>query len=180
MNRRRRRMTAARGERGESRVHCGPLGRLIVWVVCGLSVSVGAQILPDAKILDFRFPEYGDDGQLEWVLRGETAQMFPSESRVHITGALVEIYRDGNVDMVVRAPECDYSQDGKKASTDGPVEITARNLTIRGRGMQWDSASTRMVLERDVHVTILNPKEGIAPEPQPQEPAPESTEEENS
>jgi lipopolysaccharide export system protein LptC len=143
-----------------------------------LAAGAAAQLIPDAKILDFRIPEYDEDGQLKWVLRGDAAQMVPEEKRVRITGARVEIYRDGKVDMLVRAPECDYRQDGKKAWTDGPVEITARNLTIRGEGMQWDSAGSKMVLERNVHVTILNPKEGMTPEPEPAAPAAGATREE--
>ena len=153
---------------------------LTVWIACGLCAGAAAQILPEARIMDFRIPEYDVDGALKWVLRGDAAQMFPGEGRIRITGARVEIYRNGGIDMVVRAPECDYSQDGKKAWTDGPVEITARNLTIRGRGMEWESATNRMILHHDVRVTVLNPKEGVAPESPPTEPATDATEEGSS
>ena len=111
-------------------------------------------------ITDFSVPEYDDDGVLISELRGDYADILP-DGRARIRGLQIQFYRDGNQGMQISAPECEYHEQQKTASSSSDVRIANDSMVVTGNGFSWNAADERLVIESKVRVELKNVRKQV-------------------
>ncbi|MFA5191152.1 MAG: hypothetical protein WC740_10515 [Verrucomicrobiia bacterium] len=106
----------------------------------------------------FTVPEYNADGQLVWQMFGESARVELVGGKVEVRGMRLELYQKGSLDATMRSPVCLFDRTSKTASSDEAVEIVSTNMTVTGKGFEWNSNDSRMRIRSDATMTILNRK----------------------
>ncbi len=106
----------------------------------------------------FTVPEYNADGQLIWQMFGESARVELVGGKVEVQGMRLELYQKGTLDATMRSPVCLFDRTSKTATSDEAVEIVSTNMTVTGKGFEWNSNDSRMRIRNDVTMTILNRK----------------------
>jgi hypothetical protein len=106
----------------------------------------------------FTVPEYNADGQLIWQMFGESARVELVGGKVEVRGMRLELYQKGTLDATMRSPVCLFDRSSKTASSDDAVEIVSTNMTVTGKGFEWNSNDSRMRIRSDATMTILNRK----------------------
>jgi hypothetical protein len=107
----------------------------------------------------FRIPERDAAGDLIWLMEGDKARII-EEGRIQIFNVQLETYRKGTIDQTLRSSECyliRQSQDGRvktHAESTNAVEITGKNILITADGFQWFPDQTRLVMKKNVQVTV--------------------------
>jgi 3-deoxy-D-manno-octulosonate 8-phosphate phosphatase (KDO 8-P phosphatase) len=119
--------------------------------------------LPSGEVHGFEVPERDADGNLRWILKGETGRM-RADGLVEITEVRAEMYESNAVALVFSAPHCVFDHKNKRAETDAPVLIERENLKVTGLGAVWDAAAQTFVVKQDARVVIFNLAKGLKTE----------------
>jgi hypothetical protein len=124
---------------------------LAVLLVCG--VAAGQDFGAGMEVSGFRVPDYDDQGELRAQLYGEHAKVMEG-GEVEITNLKIEMYRDGEVAMIVFSPHCFFNMDTRRARSQGRVLIESGWMTIAGRGFTWSAEAGRFEILHDSKVLV--------------------------
>jgi hypothetical protein len=124
--------------------------------------ALAGHMAPGMEVAGIRAPYYDDAGELQAQLYGGHAKVL-EDGRVDIANLRIDIYRNGEVAMVVFAPQC-FSQvnegmqdSGRKVlniSSDGTVLIELDEMSIVGRGFRFNSENNRFEILHDSKVLV--------------------------
>ncbi len=145
------------------------------WLLAGvLGCSLNTEAAPSVGSgsgKDFKLPEYDAQGRLKSQINGKGFKQLPNRQML-ITTLHLETYReDGQVEMIVEAPECLYDSEQRIATSAG--EMKARQAdgkyVITGTGFQWQQTNSVLIISNRAHTIIskelLKPKTSPATNP---------------
>ena len=98
-------------------------------------------------------PIYNEQGEVIRQMFGDSATFKPDGS-ADIVNMRIEFYRQGETNLVVRAPACRYDQHVGTAESDSSVEITGKGMRVTGRGFEWDNAQERFIIHHEARVEL--------------------------
>jgi hypothetical protein len=128
-------------------------------VLCGLLpvLPLSAQMTPDAPIMHFRLPFFGEDGYKTWELRGLSAE-FSGEREVEVESAELVIYAgDERLQILntIRSPLARIDLDAGIARGPGSLFVTGPGFEIEGRTWEWASKQERLRVTDSARVTFI-------------------------
>lgn len=106
-------------------------------------------------VTDFSVPEYDVNGNIVSELLGDYADIMP-DGRVRVRNLRIISYKNGEPELTVTSPECEYIEEDKSAYSDSEVRIARENLVVTGKGFSWDATGERMEIRSDVRVVLRN------------------------
>jgi hypothetical protein len=122
-----------------------------------------AQIVPDAPVLNFRLPMFGDDGHRIWDLRGKEGR-YVNENRVDVTDMRLLIFssevRD-HIETEIISPKATMLIRSNQAHGDETITVLGDNFEISGQRWSWDGNENRVVIDERVKVTFFEELSGI-------------------
>lgn len=113
-------------------------------------------------IRGFELPQNGPDGRLQSRIRGREAIVI-SDSQIRIHGLEIEIFRENNANIKILSDESVYWTKEGRLTTDKMIEIDRPGMKIRAKGMVWEMAEAKGVLQDDVKVTVQSGSFQIEP-----------------
>ena len=110
-------------------------------------------ITPSAPVKNFRYPRFGENGYVQWVLKGSEG-IYDSEEQIRVMGMGLRLYTGDErmtVEMSLDSPEATLRLQDNKAFSDSAIEIVGQNFKITGIGWTWDGNTREIeVLEHAV------------------------------
>ena len=90
-----------------------------------------------------------------WVVTGDEGEMHNETRDVTVRGNVKVTSNDG---LRLTSDDLHWKADGKRLWTDGPVTVNRGETTITGRGFLTEMEAERALIEREVRVTIKDPR----------------------
>lgn len=132
--------------------------RLMLLTSCGLMLlPAAAQILPDAPVINFRLPMFGDDGNPVWELRGQEGR-YLSEEKVDLTGMRLLVFdpeQPNRVETEILSPSATMLVQHNQVRGDESITVTGDNFIITGQRWLYDADERRVVIDEDVKITFF-------------------------
>ena len=136
----------------------------LVWLVWpGRPVRAQAPAGAPQVLIDFRFPEYDDAGQLKTEVYGDKATMNPDGS-IDVTNLQIVFYENGKPAMRVSAPPCTYNKEAQTASSDSRVLVERKEILLTGVGFRCRLKDKQMKINNKAKVVLSRLKEQIMQE----------------
>ncbi len=130
---------------------------ILRWTAAGLLLAgAGVTSLRGSDVQTVRgvrYPQYDDKGNMTSQMFGDLARILPN-GIIEIGGLTMEVYRDGEVDMRVTAPECRFDQRGQRAGSVGEIRIVRENLVVTGTGYRWEGREETFTIYTNVRVVV--------------------------
>lgn len=128
-------------------------------VLCGLlsAIPLSGQMTPDAPILHFRLPFFGEDGYKTWELRGLSAE-FSGEREVEVESAELVIFAGDerlHILNTIRSPLARIELDAGVARGPSSLFVTGPGFEIEGRTWEWSSKQERLRVTDSARVTFI-------------------------
>ena len=123
-----------------------------------LIFSAVAQIHPDAPILDFRLPMFGESGYKIWDLKGRELH-YKSDDQLEVIGMKLTIYRGDAAltrDSEFISPQAMIYLSKRIARGDSALTVRGPNFIIKGRHWLWDGDERRIYIGQGVRVTFFD------------------------
>lgn len=111
-------------------------------------------IVPSAPVKDFRFPQFGENGYTQWVLRGKEG-IYDSAKQIRVEEMLLRLYTGDErmaVEMTLNSPSATLRLDANQAESDQSIQIVGGNFHITGKGWTWDGKLKEIVILADTRV----------------------------
>ncbi|HBA83744.1 MAG TPA: hypothetical protein DCZ95_06585 [Verrucomicrobia bacterium] len=118
-----------------------------------VSAAFAAESLDTQTVKEFRLPEYDEKGNLKSETLGDYAKVKP-DGVTEITNLKMNMYKDGQVEASVTAPNCTLDPNGGRAGSEGPVRISRENMVITGEGFYWSKSKERIQIFKNVKVVL--------------------------
>ena len=123
----------------------------------GFLLSATAQILPDAPVINFRLPMFGDDGNPVWELRGQEGR-YLSDEKVDLTGMRLLVFdpeQPHRVETEILSPAATMFVQQNQVRGDESITVTGDNFIITGQRWLYDADERRVVIDEDVKITFF-------------------------
>lgn len=130
---------------------------MVAGILCfPATLTLLAQMMPDAPIQHFRLPMFGDNGYKQWELRGLKGHYYNQESAM-VEGLELLVY-SGEEDLVVenriRSPKALINLKESRAEGDSSLFVTGPGYEVQGRDWTWDGAERKIVVRESVRVSF--------------------------
>jgi lipopolysaccharide export system protein LptC len=135
---------------------------LLLLGLCGAVLAASAQLMPDAPVVNFRLPMFGDDGHLDWDLRGQEGVL--SGEQVEVRGMRLLVFDDEQperVEMEMISPKATVLIPERQVRGEETITLVGDNFIITGERWAWDSNDNRVVIDEKVKVTFFEELTGI-------------------
>ncbi len=122
-----------------------------------------AQMVPDAPVINFRLPMFGDDGYRIWDLRGKQG-LYVNENRVDVVDMHLLVYSKEVPNLVeteILSPRASMLIQENRAVGDQTITVLGDNFEVRGQRWSWDGDENRVVIDERVKVTFFEELSGI-------------------
>jgi len=137
------------------------MNRLWVSALCALVLMGSAQTNSTTKVKDFSVPEYYDpphEMQMKTLLQGAQAEP-GAEGLILITDVKLKRYaEDGQLQMLVEAPQCVFDSARRAVSSPGPLRVRSADgrLKLEGEGFLWLQTNSNLIISNRVWTVIRN------------------------
>lgn len=127
----------------------------LTWICCA------SQFSPDAPVVDFRVPFFGDDGRRIWELSGARG-VYVSESEVQVEGLKLEVFDpDDPAKIQTTIESTSATIDPRARIARGPdyllISQPEGGFSVVGRQWTWDGNSRSVAIGDDARVTFHQP-----------------------
>lgn len=148
--------------------HLATAGLALAAVVTVLAIPVAGQPIAFGRVKHFMVPEYFDpprENVLKSRLTGGEAEPQPGGSFL-LREVKAETFReDGELDLVLAAPECVYESKARIIRSAGWLRAASGDgrLAMEGEGFLWQQATGKLIISNRVHTVIQQPPRNAAP-----------------
>lgn len=116
-----------------------------------------AQILPDAPVINFRLPMFGDDGTPVWELRGREGR-YVSDEQVDLAGMRLLVFdpeQIGRVETEIISPAATLIVPKDQVRGDESITVNGDGFVITGQKWLYDAKERRVVIDEDLKITFF-------------------------
>lgn len=138
-----------------------PTAAITGWITAVLIAT--AQLMPDAPVSDFRLPMFGDDGFLDWDLRGEEAR-FMKEEQIDLAGMRLSVYDElqpGRVETLIISPQAVFLIESNEIIGNETITVEGDNFFATGKNWRWIGEEKSVEIDGSVKVTFSENLSGI-------------------
>ncbi len=128
----------------------------------GVSV-LEARLAPDAPVLDFKLPIFGQNGYKIWELRGREGR-YVNEERIDITGMELRLFSgdaDLKVHTTIESPAATMLVSQSQALGQSEIKITGNQFQIEGEDWKWTGSTRTVNVDKNVRVSFRQQLAGI-------------------
>ncbi|RME70054.1 MAG: hypothetical protein D6781_07180 [Verrucomicrobia bacterium] len=131
--------------------------RRIAFIALLLAATAGlAQVMPNAPVVNFRFPMFNSEGYKTWELRGAEGR-YINENRVELTNVNLRIYsgdETGALQTEISSPKAIIEIDTRIVRGPESVHVVGPGYEMFGEDWRYDDADKTIVVQRNVVVTF--------------------------
>lgn len=126
-------------------------------------LTAAGQMVPDAPVLNFRLPMFGDDGHRIWDLRGREGR-YVSQNQVDVVDMRLFVFspdQPGQVQTEIRSPQATMLIRENQARGDESILVLGNQFEVEGQHWLWDGDEDRVVIDEQVKVTFFEELSGF-------------------
>jgi lipopolysaccharide export system protein LptA len=115
-------------------------------------------VVQNFRVEPERYPP-PNERQAKSLLEGSRAEPLPG-GRLEVSGARLQTFRtNGQVEMVVVAPRCEFDQSTRSVRSAGPISVKTADgsFSIEGEGFLWQQTTSFLAISNRV-VTVIEPE----------------------
>ncbi len=122
-----------------------------------------ARLVPDAPVLDFKLPMFGQNGYKTWELRGREGR-YISEEQIDVLGMNLRLFSgDANlkVHTTIESPAATMLVNESRAEGKSEIKITGNQFQIEGENWRWEGDTRTVTVDKNVKVAFEQQLAGI-------------------
>lgn len=124
----------------------------------GGNLAHAQKMVPDAPVLNFKLPMFGEDGYKTWDLQGEEG-LYISPEELEVEKMTLRIFATGDPvepQTLIESPHATIYPQRSEATGKQAIYITERGGTfaIFGRDWLWNGREHTITIRRDARVTF--------------------------
>lgn len=128
----------------------------LLWPALFMPLATAGQMIPDAPILHFRLPMFGEQGYKTWELRGVEG-IYVNEDEAIVNGLDLLVF-SGDASLWlenrIRSPQARIHFGASRATGAGSLFVSGAAFTIEGSDWEWDGVARRIVVRRQARVVF--------------------------
>lgn len=118
--------------------------------------TLQAEMVPNAPVLNFKLPMFGDNGYKSWDLQGREGR-YISPQQIDVIDMILRVFSGDEkvlVDVTIESPQATILIDQKQAQGDSLIKIIGPNYLVRGKDWIWQGAAETITVKQEVRVTF--------------------------
>ena len=122
-----------------------------------------AQIVPSDPVINFRLPQFAENGYTKWILEGGKG-IYDSAEQIRIEEMSLRVYSADErmaLEMTMESPSATLLIKENKAVSDEAIEIVGTNFKVSGVGWTWDGETKEIEVKFDAVVEFTQGMSGI-------------------
>ena len=122
-----------------------------------------ARLAPDAPVLDFKLPMFGQNGYKIWELRGREGR-YVNDERIDVVGMELRLFSgkaDLKVHTTIESPAATMLVSQSQALGKSEIKITGNQFQIKGEDWKWTGGSRTITVDKNVRVSFRQGLAGI-------------------
>ena len=129
-------------------------GFLVVSSLIFMVAVLRGQIVPDAPVIDFKLPMFGENGYKIWELQGEEGR-FVNPERIDVAGMTLKVFSgqaDLKLETTIESPIASMYIEESRATGESALKITGPNYLVEGADWIWYGTTRTVYVKRAVRV----------------------------
>ncbi len=127
---------------------------LIILVSMVTQIGLYAQIVPDAPVIDFKLPMFGENGYKIWDLQGDEGRYINTE-RIDVINLKLRVFSGDSsllLDTTIESPEATMLIRSNRALSNSSIRMVGPNYHITGMIWHWEGSKRTLVVKKNVRV----------------------------
>lgn len=142
---------------------------LLLAMIIGLAVpaAAGPAWSGEARVIKkLRYPDYDEQGKLNFELMGDEARIRP-DGLIQIKNLTLTFYEEGKVIMRVTSPSCLFDRVNRSAVSTSSVCVTREEIVLTGRGFEWSAKDGSFSIHNQAKVVLRHGEKDLSEEKAP-------------
>ncbi len=121
------------------------------------------RLTPDAPVLDFKLPMFGQNGYKIWELHGREGR-YINEERIDVVDLSLRLYsgdEELQVHTTIESPSATMLVQQSRAEGKSKIKITGNQFQIDGENWQWEGKTRTVKVNKNVQVSFQQRLAGI-------------------
>ena len=115
-----------------------------------------AQIIPDAPVIDFKLPMFGENGYKIWDLQGDEGH-YINAGRIDVINLKLRVYSGDEsltLDTTIESPKAIMLVRRNMALSDASIRMFGSNYEIMGSDWIWEGSNRTLKVKKNVRVNF--------------------------
>ena len=115
-----------------------------------------AQIIPDAPVIDFKLPMFGDNGYKIWDLQGDEGR-YINAGRIDVINLKLRVFSGDEsltLDTTIESPKAIMLVRRNRALSNEPIRMVGSNYEIMGTDWVWEGSNRTLAVKKNVRVNF--------------------------
>ncbi len=125
---------------------------MVTWMV----VDLAAQMEPDAPVIDFLLPRFGETGNRIWDLSGRKG-IYISPEQIDVEGMRLRVFQDDNPDemeLQIESPRASIFIQENRAAGENSILVLGPTFSMSGTEWTWDGNEKKIVIRANCRVAF--------------------------
>ncbi len=114
-------------------------------------------MVPDAPVINFRLPMFGDNGYKTWDLQGGEGH-YISENRMDVKEMVLQIFSGDErilLESTISSPYANILINESKARGENGLKVVNEDFQITGENWEWDGKTRNIKISKNVNVVLF-------------------------
>jgi len=115
-----------------------------------------AQIIPDAPVIDFKLPMFGENGYKIWDLQGDEGR-YINAGRIDVINLKLRVYSGDeslSLDTTIESPKAIMLVRRNRALSNASIRMFGSNYEIMGSNWIWEGSNRILKVKKNVRVNF--------------------------
>lgn len=115
-----------------------------------------AQIIPDAPVIDFKLPMFGENGYKIWELQGDEGR-YVNAGRIDVINLKLRVYSGDEslaLDTTIESPKAIMLVRRNRALSNDSIRMLGANYEIMGTDWIWEGSNRTLSVKKNVRVNF--------------------------
>lgn len=129
---------------------------LLLLLTAGTALATGTRVATDKPIINFRLPDFTNDGHRSWLVRGTEAR-YATEGLVEIKELNLTIFSglaDERVETLLLSPAAEVRLADRIVSGKESIRVINDRFEASGSGWTYDQGEKKVSITKNVRVIL--------------------------
>ncbi len=137
-------------------VHRTKIKGIFLLLTTVMILGLFAQIIPDAPVIDFKLPMFGENGYKIWDLQGDEGR-YINAGRIDVINLKLRVYSGDEslaLDTTIESPKAIMLIRRNRALSNASIRMLGSNYEIMGSDWIWEGSNRTLKVKKNVRVNF--------------------------
>ena len=137
-------------------VHRTKIKGIFLLLTTVMILGLFAQIIPDAPVIDFKLPMFGENGYKIWDLQGDEGR-YINAGRIDVINLKLRVYSGDEslkLDTTIECPKAIMLIRRNRALSNASIRMLGSNYEIMGSDWIWEGSNRTLKVKKNVRVNF--------------------------